>query len=266
MVLEGDFAKQGYVVVSAEDQSGLDAVRDKIFESARRPFADAGNDPVTFFDNFHARGMTGAALNEYRMRVINEVTAELDVGACIYRAFESSLRTLIGPDVVVQRGTNIVIQQPGDIDVSPVHRDAPANSHFEVVVWAPFVSCFGTKGMSVVSPERSSEALALLADGDRGFEAFTEFSVKNSTPIEIDYGQALIFWTGLVHAVPVNREPSTRWSMNIRYKNFFSPYGHKGLPDFFRILRLSPLTEIAVKAEQRELARPAARGAKRAAS
>ena len=45
---------------------------------------------------------------------------------------------------------------------------------------------------------------------------------------------------GLVHTIPVNVEPETR-SLNTRYKNIYTPYGTKGMLDYFVPLALSPL-------------------------
>jgi len=256
--LKLNFDSKGYVIVPVSDSRALSELRQVVYHSAVEVLPDiepssAKSDITEFFDQFHLRGLTGASLNDYRLELISRISSKVDVGEAVFKSLESSIEPLLGPDIVVQRWTNLVIQQPGDINVSPVHRDAPMNSHFEIVCWIPFNHCFETKGMIVLDKEQSEYVLELLADPYQGFDAFADFAMTQGSTLDVPYGHALIFWTGLVHAVPINQETSTRWSMNIRYKNFFSPFGSKGLPDFFKILKLSPLTRLALNAERASL-------------
>jgi sporadic carbohydrate cluster 2OG-Fe(II) oxygenase len=255
---ESNFDSKGYAIVPASDFGVLNELRQTVYRSAVELLSDiepnsTKSDITEFFDQFHLRDLTEALLNDYRLELISRISSAIDVGEAVFKSFENTIEPLLGPDIVVQRGTNLVIQQPGDINVSPVHRDAPMNSHFEIVCWIPFNHCFATKGMLVLDKAQSEHALELLADPLRGFDSFADFAMTHGNTLDVPYGHALIFWTGLVHAVPINREDSTRWSMNIRYKNFFSPFGSKGLPDFFRILKLSPLTRLALNAERTSL-------------
>lgn len=148
---------------------------------------------------------------------------------------------------------NLVIQQPGDADVAPLHRDAPINSPFEVVVWLPLVDCAKTKGMLIVDKPTTLHALDALTDDDTssGYARLEEITITEGTQVEVPYGHACFFWPGLLHFVPVNEEAETRWSINIRFKNLFSPYGSKGLPEFFEVLHLSPLGRLAFEFESK---------------
>jgi sporadic carbohydrate cluster 2OG-Fe(II) oxygenase len=67
--------------------------------------------------------------------------------------------------------------------------------------------------------------------------------------LSIKYGQILIFNQNLPHGNIVNVEKETRWSMNCRFKNIFSPYGDKKLGEFFAPISMRPMTELALKYE-----------------
>lgn len=234
----------GYVIAPASDLAPLDAIQTAVFEEARRLSGHAGDDAYDFFNRFHEQTAPSLALNDFRVGLIRAFNTRLDVGRSVWDAFEPLLLRLVGPDAAVQRSTNLVIQAPHDLAVSPVHRDAPPSSPYEIVVWVPLVDCYGSKGMVVMNTAQTREALAMRKQPG-GDAAMEEFVWKNAAKIEVPYGKALFFWAGLIHAVPENQEQETRWSLNLRYKNLFSPQGTKGVPDYFRMLKLSPLSRIA---------------------
>ncbi|GAB4169075.1 MAG: hypothetical protein OHK0024_04620 [Thalassobaculales bacterium] len=248
----GDIAGKGYAVVDAFDPAPLAEIRATIFQAARGLLGWEGNDPDAFFNHFHDQALDAARLNDFRVALIRAFNEQADVGRLTWDAFAPLLLSLVGPDAAVQRATNLVIQMPHDLAVSPVHRDAPPNSLHEVVVWVPLVDCYGTKGMVVLSAEHTREALARRAAPGGGDAAMDDYVWSVADRVAVPYGKALFFWAGLIHAVPENVETETRWSLNLRYKNIFSPQGTKGMPEYFRILHLSPLSRLAFDAQRRQ--------------
>lgn len=245
------FRTDGFALAPASAPETLDRLRAVLVEEAARLTGEEPDNPAAFLDTFHERGLTGSALNDFRLSLISAFNERFDAGQLVFEAFRDPLASLVGPDVAVQKSCNIVIQQPGDIDVSPVHRDSPPNSPFEVVVWIPLTRCYGTKGMSMLDRGQTESVLAeLRAEDTTDAQQAYDRALAIGRPFDVDYGEACFFWAGLIHAIPVNRERETRWSLNIRYKNLFSPYGEKGLPDFFRILELSPLAALAIESER----------------
>ena len=67
--------------------------------------------------------------------------------------------------------------------------------------------------------------------------------------IDIKFGQFLIFNQTLPHGNIINEENETRMSMNCRFKSVFSPYGSKGIGDFFEPIKLKPITKVAINYE-----------------
>ncbi len=251
---EAMFLERGFDVVPVEDMGKLVGLRENIFQKAKEIVAYEGDDADYFFNNFHKHNLKGADLNEKRMEIINHCTKNLNVGKTIYEMFPNLITKLVGPDIIAQKTTNLVIQQPGDQNAEALHRDSPANSPFEITVWVPLVNVYGTKSMYVLPLPKSQEALALMK---KDYEAFTLFAKLHAQSIEVPFGKALFFWQGLIHGVPVNCEQETRWSLNMRYKNIFSPSGTKGLIEFFDLLHLSPLTRIAFDYEREAYAKRA---------
>ena len=123
------FVKKGYDIVAANDIDKLVGLRAEIIEKAKELVGGGADDPEEFLNNFHHFELQGTSLNTMRVDLIRYCTEHLDIGKKVFEAFSDPLTQLLGPDIVVQKTTNLVIQQPGDPDRVPTHRDAPWNSH-----------------------------------------------------------------------------------------------------------------------------------------
>lgn len=250
-----DFERRGFDIVSAHSLQPLCEVRDQIYAVVKRIFDLSENDATTGLNKLHEASIGGAALNDRRTQLIREVSDTTDVATLLYSAFDDVLSQLIGPDVLAQRTTNLVIQQPGDPNPSEVHRDAPLNSPYEIVVWVPLVDCYKTKSMYVLPLETTRNALSLLDQSPYDWGGFYQHCADVGENVDVKFGQALIFWSGLLHGSHVNRESETRFSINIRYKSLFSPSGLKEQFEYFKILRLSPLTRLGLNFQREEALR-----------
>ena len=245
-----NFLKTGYQILEAENLGPLDRLREEFFLKARELVGYEGSDMEDFFNNFQRYELRGSQLNELRMGLINYASKDLDVPGAIFDAFAGPITELIGPDIVTQKMVNLVIQQPGDPDVVPTHTDSPGNSPFEIIVWLPFVNVHDTKSMYMLDRNVSNQALAKSRSDETGYAKYKSFAEAEGTNLEVPYGSACLFWPGLVHGVHLNSESETRWSLNQRYKNLFSPTGHKGLTEYFNLFRLSPLSRMALEYEK----------------
>jgi sporadic carbohydrate cluster 2OG-Fe(II) oxygenase len=250
-----EFERLGYGVFAADDRGPLDELRRQIYAKACEIFGLKGGDPERDFNHFHELAITGVKLNELRVKLIREVTDSIDSGTLIYRAFHKTIESLLGPDLLVQKNTNLVIQQPGDPNPSELHRDAPANSPYEVVVWLPLVDCFRTKSMYIVNREKTAAALAKLSAAPDEWNEFHDHCVSVADNVDAPYGTALFFWTGLFHGSRINQEKETRFSLNMRYKGLFSPNGLKEPFEFFKIFKTSPMSRMGLAFQRGEVLR-----------
>jgi len=239
-----NFQAKGYEVFAAEKQELLQELRQKIFIKAREMVGHTGNDAAEFFNQFHQYKLSGADLNRIRVGMVDFCTKELNVARTLFQAFNPTLMSLVGPDVAAQKVVNVVIQPPGDADQVPIHRDAPLNSNFEVILWLPLVDVYDTKSMFIADRERSLMGVEMLKQG-KSYQEYGKYTESHSENLKISFGSGCFFSAGLSHGCHVNVEKETRWSLNIRYKNLFSPYGSKGLAEFFEIIQTSPLTRVA---------------------
>jgi len=251
-----DFFSKGYAIVEATDRDCLDGLRLGIFKYLAEAFGlDVDQDPEECLNDFHSylSGLSATEVNSIRMDAIRKISGEIDFSEMIFRAFEGQLSGLLGPDVLAQKTCNIVIQPPGDPNPSELHRDAPLNSPYEIVVWVPFVDCYETKTMYLLDTDATDAALGFLGENPEDWDGFEAFCKQRAIRPRVPYGSALIFFTGLFHGSDINQEAETRVSVNIRYKNLFAPSGLKNQLQFFKLLRSSPLARLGAALEEREL-------------
>ena len=68
--------------------------------------------------------------------------------------------------------------------------------------------------------------------------------IKNKIEwLQINYGEILIFNQSLPHGNRVNKEKTTRWSMNCRYKSIFTPYADKKIGEYYEPITLKPSSQ-----------------------
>ena len=56
--------------------------------------------------------------------------------------------------------------------------------------------------------------------------------------LKINYGQGLIFSQNLLHGNVINKEKTSRWSFNCRFKSLFSPYDTKKYGEYFTSINI----------------------------
>ena len=197
-------------------------------------------------EKFHKFKLKKLSLNQFRMSMISKINKQKNLKLDIYNSINNVLDKCLGPDIVVQKNINLVIQKPKDKDRAPFHKDAPANSNYEIVVWVPLVDCYDTMSMCIFDVSKHKKSKRFLKKNNSPIK-FDKYSKKEGVLPNVKFGQVLIFWTNNYHYIPVNKEKDTRWSLNVRYKNLFTKYGTKNLLDFYEILKLSPLTKLLDK-------------------
>jgi len=247
--------ENGFEVVEADEPQYLEELRKNIFIIAKQIFELPGSDPMEGLNNFHRSisNLTLGDLNKKRIECIERITVECNAVEAIFKSFEQRILGLLGPDILAQKTCNLVIQPPGDPNPSELHRDAPGNSPYELVVWVPLVNCFGTKTMYILDITHSEKALDRLAENPQDWDIFEQYVKSNAKRPNVAFGQALIFHAGCLHGSDINSERDTRVSLNVRYKNLFSPSGLKNQLQFFKLLRASHVTSLGSRFEARDL-------------
>lgn len=241
------FLSQGYLIRPVEDRAALDRIQKLMAERAaaalRLPPPD---DPTALLDGIHHH-VTPDRLNEVRLAVIQGMNAQPWLRAAYFALARGALETLVGNELAMQRRLNLSIQLPDDdSSILPLHADTwSGDSAYEVVLWVPFVDCRRTKSMFIAPPAVDAAAAARMA-GYPGVEDLYRSIESDVVFLDIPYGHYLLFTQTLMHGNRVNREPDTRWSMNVRFKSVMSPYADKRLGEFFEPVTLRPATRIGL--------------------
>ncbi|MDP6342093.1 MAG: hypothetical protein QF578_07825 [Alphaproteobacteria bacterium] len=246
------FIDDGYIVEPVADHDALDRLCRAAAEIAARHLAlPAPSDPVAFMDEIHLR-LEAGALNALRLAVINGVNEMPWARSCYFRLARPALEAIVGNELAMQRRLNLSIQMPGDgSSLLAVHADVwDGDSPFEVVVWLPLVDCFGSKTMFLLPPEAGRQWQARLAEFQgQGTEALFRAIEDRLRWLVVPHGSVLLFNQSLMHGNRINRETSTRWSMNCRFKGLFSPYAGKRLGEFFEPITIRPASRLGMAHE-----------------
>ncbi len=237
LTFEKEFYTRGFSKISLLEghKKTFDILKKKIKTKFRKKFFKNN------FENFH-KNISDKEINKIRMNVINYINTIKGLNENIYLSIKPFIDTLLGPDIIAQKSMNLGIQMPLDDSRALFHKDTPLSSNYEIVVWLPLVNC--TKSMCMLLIDRKNHDKAdKLLDG-KDIDRFDKFAKKYGVLEEVKYGEALIFNTNNYHYIPLNKTDKTRWAINTRYKNLFTPYGERNLLDYYEILKLSPLTKI----------------------
>ena len=235
------FKKFGYVKINLANKGKTDLtkVKKKIQLTAfkllkKKKFS---------LEKFHYLKVDNIELNNFRTKLMQSINKDINLKKIIYEQLKNFIDECVGPDIIVQKFQNLVIQQPKDKNRAPFHKDAPVNSNYEIVVWLPLVDCFKSMSMYMFDIKIHEKVRKFIINNsdEKKIESFCK---KNGKLMNVRFGEVLIFLTNNYHYIPINEEDNTRWSFNIRYKNLFTPYGTKNLMDFYEIFKLSPTTKL----------------------
>jgi sporadic carbohydrate cluster 2OG-Fe(II) oxygenase len=242
------FIDEGFVTAPADDRAGLDHIQRRAAELAadylRLPNV---NDPKAMLDGIHAR-VSPDELNGLRMHVISGLNAEPWLRPTYFRLARSTIETVVGNELCMQRRVNLSIQMPrDDSSLLATHSDVwSGDSPFEVVVWVPLVDVYRTKSMYLLPPQINGEIQDRMASL-RSAEELYKTIEPHLVWIDIPYGHVMVFNQTLMHGNRVNEEQTTRWSMNCRFKSILSPYADKRFGEFFEPIMLRPATRIGMQ-------------------
>lgn len=244
------FSSHGYCIVPVENPENLDRIQGLIVDAAAR-FLDVERprDATAFLDDVH-KTVGLDKLNDLRLAVIDAIRGADWFRPAYFSLARNTLMTLVGNELAMQRGMGLSVQLPDDdSSLLPIHADVwDGDSSFELVQWLPLVDCRATKSMYILPLNEDRVVQDRLGDfqGQTPEDLFK--AVENDVVfLEVPYGSVLLFSQTLMHGNVVNRETTTRWSMNCRFKSAFSPYADKKLGEFFEPITLRPVTRLALQ-------------------
>ncbi len=231
---------KGFTQFKLQDDQFILSLRTKLLELAR----EKTKAPIERLEEIH-RYIKPEELNNFRMAAITLINQDLEFRKSIVDQVMPFLSEFLGNDLVVQRNLNLVLLAPHDLTSQlPLHADTwTGHSPFEIAMLVPLAEVVAEQNMFILpkpelqsfkSRDTSGMTLQILTK-----EIGSSFEYLNMAP-----GEVFFFWHHLPHGNAENLSPLTHWSLNLRFKNIFTPYGQKKLGDYFIPLQSSPFTEM----------------------
>lgn len=189
-------------------------------------------------------------LNDFRLQCIKRINNNQKFREVLSKRALPYFQQLLGPDLAIQKNLNLVISLPEDLTSQiPLHSDVwTGHSPFELNLWVPFTKTFKTQSMFILPLEKWLERKKESFEDGQTIQHLMKTWENDFIQIEMNPGQALIFWHALPHGNVINREIDSRIAINVRIKNLFAPYGDKGLGDYFIPWTTGIMTELMFKA------------------
>ena len=242
------FLNKGYIISKVENISSLKYISSLIVKTANKQIKEN-----IFLDlNKIHKKISIEELNNFRLNLINKINKDKFLRYHYFNIAREALYILAGNELMMQKNINLSIQFPNDnSSLLPIHSDVwSGDSPYEINLWIPLVNCYKTKSMYILEQK---DYPSFKKDMERKNYSSSEdiFKlVKNKIKwLTVNYGQFLIFNQGLPHGNVINAENESRWSMNCRFKSFFSPYGDKKIGEFFLPITTRAMSEIGMNFE-----------------
>ena len=249
-----DFLRQGYVIFDIENDTQLKYVQGKVLDALGSVIGDIDLEDL---QSIHRR-LTPEEVNQVRVKTYQMINSSEDFTEAYFRVFEKAVTEIVGSELACQTKVNFSIQMPqDDTSLLALHTDTVGGqSKFEVVGWLPLTDAFDTNAMYVFSLEDSQQMVDAMPKYHKlGMARLLEDYDEKKTFLELKRGQGLLFSSNLMHGNVLNTTPQSRLSLNSRYKSLFSPYNslphsEKRLGNFYRPLRISPATSLALSVNE----------------
>ena len=192
-------------------------------------------------------------LNKIRMGLFKKINKSSSFKNNLFLSAKNYIEGCVGSEIC-SSDVNISIQMPGDnSSLLEMHTDFfSGESLFQINLWIPFMDVKRTQSMFIINPENSYKILKKIKNNKKtNFEDIQRNYSKNFKWLNLKSGQALIFSPNCLHGNTINKENKTRISINIRYKNIFSPYGNipneKKIGSFYKAMSPKAITLFNLK-------------------
>lgn len=194
-------------------------------------------------------------VNNFRLAAFKHLNRQTGEHDSLLKTFAGKeLSAILGPDILIQTKLNLSIQLPGDTNSQlDLHSDCWAgDSSFQINLWIPLTACFGSNSMFLFSRNKTLKCLRMLSRDPVLPRNELTAEIKDSDFLTLPKGEAVIFNPGLIHGNVVNTTDQTRVSINIRFKNLFSPDAgqdsiSRSAGPYYRVFQVSDWTKLAVE-------------------
>lgn len=203
-------------------------------------------------DNLH-KLVDIKSLNRVRMNLFKNLNKDSNFKKNIFESAQQFIEGCVGSEIC-SSDINLSIQMPNDeTSLLEMHTDFfSGESLFQINLWMPFVDVKKTQSMFIIDPLNSYKILKKIKNDKKiNFKDINKNYSKNLKWLKLKSGQGLLFSPNCLHGNVVNKENKTRVSVNIRYKNIFSPYSNfsneKKVGSFYKVLSPKAVTLFNLK-------------------
>jgi sporadic carbohydrate cluster 2OG-Fe(II) oxygenase len=241
------FLEKGFIISKVESMSSLKYISLLISNAINQQVKKK----LVNLNKIHEK-ISIEELNNFRLGIINKINKDKLLRYHYFNIAREALYILAGNELMMQKNINLSIQFPNDnSSLLPIHSDVwSGDSPYEINLWLPLVNCYRTKSMYILEQKDYVNFEKIMQKKKYSSSEDIFKLVKNKVRwLNVNYGQFLIFNQALPHGNIVNIEKETRWSMNCRFKNFFSPYGDKKVGEFFLPITTRAISEIGMNFE-----------------
>lgn len=208
--------------------------------------------------NFH-NNYEISKVNQMRLYLFNELNKNMNFKNLIFNSSKDYIDYAVGSEICVG-DANVSIQCPHDkTSLLQMHTDFfSGESLFQANLWFPFMDVKKTQSMFVINPETSVQILEEIKENkNTDFQKLDKKYLKYMKWINAKFGEAVIFSPNILHGNVVNEEKFTRFSINIRFKNIYSPQtkiqNEKRIGTFYKPLAFKSVTNFNLKYNFTEL-------------
>ena len=182
-------------------------------------------------------------LNDFRIFIYESINKMKNFKKIYFELGRKYIEIICGNELVMQKKCNLSIQFPKDkSSLLPLHADVwTGDSEYELVFWLPLVDVYKTKSMFILPPKLHEKYQKNFKKNNSINSLYNKVK-KDLKWINLNYGQGIVFTQNLMHGNIINKEKTTRWSFNCRFKAIFSPYRDKEIGSFFTPITIKPIT------------------------
>ena len=241
------FIKNGFFKIKLQHNNFL-YLKNKIKDTLKKQL----NFKKINLEKFHKR-IRIEELNDLRLKVFKKINDDNKFKQNTYESAKKFIHETVGNELC-SSDINLSIQLPGDkSSLLEMHSDFfSGESLFQINLWIPFVNVKKTQSMFIINPADSLKILKKIKyDKNLNFDDINKKFKKQMRWINLKLGEAILFSPNCLHGNVVNCEKNTRCSINIRYKNIYSPCGkernEKKIGSFYTLLNPKAVTQFNLK-------------------
>ena len=200
-------------------------------------------------------------LNNVRLNVFKKINKNKNFKNNLFESARNQIEKSVGSEIC-SSDINLSVQLPHDhSSLLSMHSDFfSGESIFQINLWVPFMNVRKTQSMFIINPINSINILKKIKNDQKiNFDKIETKYKKQMNWVQLQEGEALIFSPNCLHGNVVNNEKNTRVSLNVRFKNLYSPYtdfkNEKKIGTFYKPLKISSITKFNLKYNFDEIAK-----------